>query len=81
MISSWLAENTLSESESRLLGRMKKTGVKAEITVRKAAAVLGMSETDARKVLNKLAGKGYLKIEKGLKQYVYRLEPEMQFDY
>lgn len=81
VISSSLAENTLSESESRLLGRMKKTGVKAEITVRKAAAVLGMSETGARKVLNKLAGKGYLKIEKGPKQYVYRFEPEMQFDY
>lgn len=79
LINSALAENSLSDTEAKLLERMKKVGVKAEITVANAAKILSLSDSGARKVLNRLAAKGYLKIEKGSKRYIYRLEPDIPY--
>lgn len=84
LVNSSLAENKLNDSESRLLERMNKVGPKAEITVKKAMGILKLSESGTRKVLNTLAAKGYLTIEKGQKAYLYRLEPNLsniQFDF
>lgn len=58
-----LSTNVLSEQESKLLERMNKAGLNAEITVKKAAQILNLSESAARNVLNRLVGKGYLTVD------------------
>ena len=42
---------------------MNKAGLNAEITVKKAAQILNLSESAARNVLNRLVGKGYLTVD------------------
>lgn len=68
-----LADNMLSDNEKRLLDRMKHSHPAPSITVRKAAAMLGLSESGTRQLLNGLAVKGYLTIDTSDKTYVYRL--------
>lgn len=58
-----LSTNVLGEQESRLLERMNKAGLNAEITVKKAAQILNLSESAARNVLNRLVSKGYLTVD------------------
>ena len=65
----------LTESEKKLLSRMSKRGIGAEITVATAAELLGVTTGHARKVLNGLSRKKYLfktKIE-GKNKNLYKL--------
>ena len=74
LIDAALSRNTLSEAERKLLERMNKTGIHAEITTKKAAGILQRSESAARTVLNNLVQKGYLAVETTSMPFVYRLE-------
>lgn len=73
MMDAALSVNTLTESETKLLERMNKAGVNAEITAKKASAVLRQSESSARGVLNSLVKKGYLTVDTDHTPYLYRL--------
>lgn len=74
LIDAALSRNTLSEAESKLLERMNKVGIHAEITTKKAAGILQRSESAARTVLNNLVQKGYLAVDTTSMPFVYRLE-------
>lgn len=50
----------LSDNEAKLINKMKKHGVGAEITVAKTEKLLGLSNSGARAVLNRLVDKGIL---------------------
>lgn len=63
LIDAALSHNELNAQESKILERMNKAGVNAEITVKKAAQILNLSETAARSVLNRLVSKGYLTVD------------------
>lgn len=68
-------QDNLTESEKRLLERMSRRGIGAEITVKRAADLLGVSESQAGRILNHLSEKRYLlktKIE-GKNKNLYRL--------
>ena len=69
-----LSTNTLSETETKLLERMNKVGIHAEITVKKAAGILGRSESAVRTVLNSLVQKGYLTVDTGKLPFIYCLK-------
>ena len=74
LVDAALSRNTLSEAETRLLERMNKTGIHAEITTKKAAGILQRSEDAARTILNKLVHKGYLTVDTSKIPFIYRLE-------
>lgn len=74
LVDAALSRNALSEAETRLLVRMNKTGVHAEITTKKAAGILQRSEDAARTILNKLVHKGYLTVDTSTIPFIYRLE-------
>ena len=74
LIDAALSRNTLSEAEKRLLERMNRVGIHAQITAKKAAGILNKSENAARTVLNKLVQKGYLTVDTSGIPFVYRLE-------
>ena len=74
LIDAALSRNTLSEAEKRLLERMNRVGIHAQITAKKAAGILDKSENAARTVLNKLVQKGYLTVDTSGIPFVYRLE-------
>lgn len=74
LVDAALSRNTLSEAERKLLERMNKTGIHAEITTKKAAGILQRSESAARTVLNNLVQKGYLAVDTTSMPFVYRLE-------
>ncbi len=74
MVDAALAGNELTEKETKLLGRMNKAGIRAEITVKKAAGILGQSESCARAVLNGLVRKGYLTVDMGKVPYLYSFQ-------
>lgn len=74
MIDAALSRNTLTDSEAKLLKRMNKAGSNAEITAKKAAKVLDRSEATARAVLNSLAEKGYLTVDKSHAPFLFRLQ-------
>ena len=67
-----LSTNELSEQESRLLERMNKAGPNPEITVKKAAQILNLSETAGRNVLNQLVTKGYLTLDSTHTPFLFR---------
>lgn len=69
-----LAKNPPTEAETKLLDRMNKTGLHAEITTRKAADILGRSESAARAVLKALVKKGYLSVDSSGATFIYRLQ-------
>ena len=73
LIDAALADNALTEAEKKLLERMNHAGIHAEITTKKAAGILQMSDSGTRAVLNGLVNKGYLTVEKDGTSYVYRL--------
>ena len=75
MINAKLANNALSEPQRKILDRMNRVGNKAEITVKKAMEITGLSESGSRYVLNKLANEGYLTVDKSKRRYVYILSP------
>lgn len=74
LIDATLSKNTLTEPESDLLQRMNRVGVGAEITVKKAMAFLGRSESGTRAVLNSLIQKGYLTVDTSQQPFRYRLQ-------
>lgn len=69
-----LSANRLTDTESKLLERMNKAGIHAEITVKKAAGILQRSESSARTILNSLVQKGYLTVDTAKAPYFYRLQ-------
>ena len=74
LIDATLSRNALTETEKRLLERMNRVGIRAEITAKKAAGILDKSEDAARTVLNKLVHKGYLTVDTSGIPFIYRLE-------
>ncbi len=74
LIDAALSENSLTPRESKVLERMNKAGVHAEITASKAAMILDCSTPSARMVLNGLQRKGYLTIDTANVPHIYRLE-------
>ena len=74
LVDAALSRNTLSESERKLLERMNKAGIHAEITAKKAAVILGRSESAARTVLNSLVQKGYLEADTSKLPFIYQLQ-------
>lgn len=74
LINAALSKNELTETEAKLLERMNRVGLNAEITVNKAKSVLDCSESSARRVLMNLVDKGYLSVDASQRTYVYRLQ-------
>lgn len=74
LVDAVLSGNTLSEAERKLLSRMNKVGIHAEITTQKAAGILQRSESAARAVLNGLVQKGYLDVNTSDIPFIYRLQ-------
>lgn len=74
LVDAALSRNTLSEAETKLLERMNKAGIHAEITTKKAAGILQRSEDATRTALNKLVHKGYLTVDTSTIPFIYRLE-------
>lgn len=74
LIDAALSKNVLSETERKLLSRMNKVGIHAEITTQKAAGILQRSESAARTVLNSLVNKGYLDVDSTNVPFIYRLQ-------
>lgn len=68
-----LSVNRLSEPECRILERMNKAGSGAELSLRKAAEMLRMSEGETAAVLNGLTEKGYLAAPPDGSPGIYRL--------
>ena len=60
MVTSILEENELDEFQKRLLSKMKKRGVKAEITRKNAQKVLGIPDQETVAVLRSMVEMGYL---------------------
>ena len=73
MVNAKLANNTLSETQRKILERMNRAGKNAEITVQKAVEITKLTADGTRKALNGLANEGYLTIDKSRKKYVYKL--------
>ncbi len=74
LIDAALSENNLTPRESKILERMNKVGISAEITASKAAKILDCSASSARAVLNSLQKKGYLTVDTSKVPHIYRLE-------
>lgn len=69
-----IKEGQLSGLELQVLEKMRKTGTGAELTVKKCAAIIKVSEEQAGKVLEDLSGKGYLQKLEGESIEIYRLK-------
>lgn len=80
LIDAALSVNALTEAESKLLERMNKAGLHAEITTKKAAGILQRSESGARTVLNSLVKKGYLTVEANKAPYIYHLHQHIPYN-
>ena len=74
MIDATLSRNELTPNETKLLDRMNRVSGTAEITVKKAAAILGNSESAARNTLRSLVKKGYLTEDISKVPFIYSLE-------
>lgn len=74
LVDAALSRNVLSEAEKKLLSRMNKVGIRAEITTQKAAGILQRSESAARTILNGLVNKGYLDVNTTNVPFIYRLQ-------
>lgn len=77
MIDAALSRNELTTNESKLLDRMNRVSGTAEITVKKAAAILGNSESAARNTLRSLVKKGYLTEDMSKVPFIYSLEQHL----
>ncbi|MDO5401551.1 MAG: Fic family protein [Eubacteriales bacterium] len=73
MMDAALSLNAPTEAEAKLLERMNKVGLGAEITSKKAATILDLSDSAARNVLNSLVKKGYLTLDNSQVPFLYRL--------
>ena len=58
LIDAALADNALTEAEKKLLERMNHAGIHAEITTKKAAGILQMSDSGTRAVLKGVSDGG-----------------------
>ncbi len=76
LVDAALSRNNLTVRESKVLEKMNKVGVHAEITAKKASEILACKPDAARRVLNSLCKKGYLVVDSAHIVYVYRLEPQ-----
>lgn len=74
LIDAALAENKLTDAETKVLERMNRVGNNAEITVAKASQILSRSESATRKVLNSLVQKGYLNVDTSHAPFIYKLQ-------
>lgn len=74
LIDAALAENKLTDAETKVLERMDRVGKNAEITVAKASHILDRSESATRKVLNSLVQKGYLNVDTSQVPFIYKLQ-------
>lgn len=74
MIDAALSRNELTPNETKLLARMNRVSGTAEITVKKAAAILGNSESATRNTLRSLVKKGYLTEDMSKVPFIYSLE-------
>ena len=74
LIHAALSVNKLNPKESRLLERMNRVDIHAEITVANASRILELSDSATRKLLNGPVQKGYLTIDTASLPYNYRLE-------
>ena len=74
LIDAALSKNNLNVTETKLLERMNKVGVNAEITVTKASKIIDRSDSVTRKVLNGLVQKGYLIADTSHTPHIYRLQ-------
>ncbi len=74
LIDAALSENNLTPREIKVLEKMNKVGIHAEITASKAAKILDCSTASARMVLNGLQRKGYLTIDTANIPHIYRLD-------
>lgn len=74
LIDAALSKNALTEAEKKLLRRMNKAGLYAEITTKKATTILHRSESATRAVLNSLVEKGYLSMDTSKLPFIYRLQ-------
>ena len=77
MIDAALSRNELTTNESKLLDRMNRVSGTAEITVKKAAAILGNSESATRNTLRSLVKKGYLTEDMSKVPFIYSLEQHL----
>lgn len=77
LINAALSKNELTATEAKLLERMNRVGINAEITVKKAKGILDCSESSARRVLMNLVDKGYLSVDSSQRTYVYRLQQHL----
>lgn len=74
LIDAALSMNRLNETETKLLHRMNKVGIHAEITVAKAAKIIDRSPSATRTILNNLVQKGYLTVDTSHTPYIFRLD-------
>ena len=77
MIDAALSRNELTPNETKLLDRMNLAPGNAEITVKKAAAILGNSESAARNTLRSLFKKGYLTEDMSKVPFIYSLDQHL----
>ena len=77
MIDAALSRNELTPNETKLLNRMNLAPGNAEITVKKAAAILGNSESAARNTLRSLVKKGYLTEDMSIVPFIYSLDQHL----
>ena len=80
LIDAALSVNALTEAESKLLERMNKAGIHAEITAKKAAGILQRSENGARTILHSLVKKGYLTVDTNKAPYIYHLHQHIPYN-
>lgn len=81
LIDAALSNNKLTPNEQKLLERMDRVKGNAEITVKKAAVILNLSESAARNTLQNLVNKGYLRVNTEETPFVYSLEPKLTPNY
>ena len=72
------SRDVLSDAEKKILDRINKVGIHAEITTQKAAGILQRSENATRTILNGLVSKGYLDVDTSNVPFVYRLQQHFQ---
>ena len=77
MIDAALFRNELTPNETKLLDHMNLAPGNAEITVKKAAAILGNSESAARNTLRSLVKKGYLTEDMSKVPFIYSLDQHL----
>lgn len=77
MIDAALSRNELNPNEKKLLERMNRVSGTAEITTKKAADILGNSESAARNTLRSLVNKGYLTEDMSSVPFIYSLEQHL----